>query len=61
MSTHEEIKELLTDYALRELPEQKSSEVKQHLADCQQCRNELKKLEAILERTGKNFYARAYQ
>lgn len=49
MSTHEEIKELLTDYALRELPGQKSSEVKQHLADCQQCRNELKKLEAILE------------
>ena len=49
MSTHEQIKELLTDYALRELPEQKSSEVKQHLADCQQCRTELKKLEAVLE------------
>jgi hypothetical protein len=49
MNTHEQIKELLTDYALRELPEQKSSEVKQHLADCQQCRDELKKLEAVLK------------
>jgi len=49
MSTHEQIKELLTDYALRELTEQKSSEVKQHLADCQQCRDELKKLEAVLK------------
>jgi len=49
MSTHEQIKDLLTDYVLRELPEQKSYEVKQHLADCQQCRDELKKLEAVLE------------
>ena len=49
MSTHEQIKELLTDYALRELAEQKSSEVKQHLADCQECRTELKKLEAVLQ------------
>ena len=49
MSTHEQIKELLTDYALRELPEHQSSEVKAHLADCQQCRTELKKLEAVLE------------
>jgi hypothetical protein len=49
MSTHEQIKELLTDFALRELPEQKSTEVKAHLADCQECRTELKKLETILE------------
>jgi len=49
MNTHEQIKELLTDYALRELPQQKSSEVKAHLDDCQQCRTELKKLEAVLE------------
>jgi len=49
MSTHEQIKELLTDYALRELSEEKSSEVKQHLADCQECRTELKKLQAVLE------------
>ncbi|MBW8041561.1 MAG: hypothetical protein FVQ85_16415 [Planctomycetes bacterium] len=49
MNTHEQIKELLTDYALQELSEQKSSQVKQHLADCQQCRTELKKLEAVLK------------
>ena len=49
MSTHEQIKELLTDFALRELPEQKSTEVKAHLADCQECRTELKKLETVLE------------
>jgi outer membrane lipoprotein-sorting protein len=49
MSTHEQIKELLTDYALRELSEQQSSEVKKHLSDCQQCRTELKKLQAVLE------------
>ncbi|MHC4315914.1 MAG: zf-HC2 domain-containing protein, partial [Planctomycetota bacterium] len=49
MNTHEQIKELLTDYALSELPEQKSTEIKQHLADCQECRTELKKLEAVLE------------
>ncbi|MDH4238603.1 MAG: zf-HC2 domain-containing protein [Phycisphaerae bacterium] len=49
MNTHEQIKELLTDYALRELSEQQSSEVKKHLSDCQECRSELKKLQAVLE------------
>lgn len=49
MNTHEQIKELLADFALRELPEQQSSEVKKHLAECRQCRDELKKLEAVLE------------
>ena len=49
MNTHEQIKELLADFALRELPEQQASEVKTHLADCRQCRSELKKLEAVLE------------
>lgn len=49
MNTHEQIKELLTDYALRELSEQQSSEVKKHLSDCQECRSELKKLQAVLK------------
>jgi outer membrane lipoprotein-sorting protein len=49
MSTHEQIKDLLTDFALQELPEQQSSEVKQHLADCQECRTELEKLLAVLD------------
>ncbi|MHC4309551.1 MAG: anti-sigma factor family protein, partial [Planctomycetota bacterium] len=49
MNTHEQIKELLTDFALQELPQQQSSQVKQHLADCRECRTELKKLLAVLE------------
>jgi hypothetical protein len=49
MNTHEQINELLTGFALAELSQQQSSEVKKHLADCQQCRSELKRLEAVLE------------
>jgi hypothetical protein len=49
MNTHEQISELLVDFALRELSEQQSSEVKAHLTECQQCSNELKRVEAVLE------------
>jgi len=49
MNTHEQINELLVDFALRELSEQQTSGVKRHLAECQQCREELKELEAVLE------------
>lgn len=49
MNTHEKINELLAGFALAELSEQQSSEVKKHLDDCQQCRSELKRLEAVLE------------
>ncbi len=49
MSTHEQIKELLAGFALRELSEQQSSEVKGHLTECQQCSRELKRVEAVLE------------
>ncbi|MHC4791014.1 MAG: anti-sigma factor family protein, partial [Planctomycetota bacterium] len=49
MNRHEQINELLVDFALRELSEQQASEVKRHLAECQQCREELKELEAVLE------------
>ena len=49
MNTHKQIKELLTDFALRELPQQQSSQVKAHLIECPQCRAELKKLQAVLE------------
>ncbi len=49
MNTHEQIKELLTDFALRELPKQQSSQVKAHLNECHQCRAELKKLQAVLQ------------
>ena len=49
MNTHEKINELLAGFALAELSQQQSSEVKTHLDDCQQCRSELKRLEAVLE------------
>ena len=49
MSTHEQISELLVDFALRELSDQQSSEVKAHLTECQQCNRELRRLQAILE------------
>jgi len=49
MNRHEQINELLVGFALRELSEQQTSGVKRHLAECQQCREELKELEAVLE------------
>jgi len=49
MSTHEQISELLVDFALRQLSDQQSSEVKAHLTECQQCNSELRRLQAILE------------
>ena len=49
MSTHEQIKERLTNFALRELSEQQSAEVEAHLAECPQCSSELKRVEAVLE------------
>lgn len=52
MNTHEKINELLAGFVLGELSEQQESEVKMHLAECGQCRTELKRLEALLECTG---------
>ena len=49
MNTHDEIRKILANFALGELSEQESSEVEVHLAECQQCRTELKELEAVLE------------
>lgn len=49
MNTHEKINELLAGFVLGELSEQQESEVKMHLAECGQCRTELKRLEALLE------------
>ncbi|MGD8499696.1 MAG: zf-HC2 domain-containing protein, partial [Phycisphaerales bacterium] len=49
MNTHDQINELLVGYALGELPEQQSPEVETHLVECQQCRAELKQLEAVLQ------------
>jgi hypothetical protein len=53
MSKHKNINQLLAAFALGELPQQQVSEVKTHLAECPQCSNELKHLEALLECTGR--------
>jgi hypothetical protein len=49
MNAHEQVNELLADFALGELSKEQSAKVETHLAECQQCRSELKKLEAVLE------------
>ena len=53
MNTHKKINELLTGFVLEELSQQQRSEVKKHLAECGQCRSELKRLEALLECTSR--------
>jgi len=53
MGKHENIDKLLAAFAIGELAQKQISEVKTHLAECPQCSNELKKLEALLECTGR--------
>ena len=48
MNTHEKISEMLTGFALQELTDEQSDEVKQHLDQCQRCKEELKRLETVL-------------
>ena len=52
MGKHENMNELLVDFALGELAQRQVSEVKTHLTECLQCSNELKQLEALLKCTG---------
>ncbi len=49
MATHKEIRELLERFALGELSEQQSSEVKEHISKCERCSKELKQLVFLLE------------
>jgi outer membrane lipoprotein-sorting protein len=53
MSAHEKLNELLVDFVLGELPQKQSSEVKSHVDECRECRNELKRLEALVECTSR--------
>ena len=53
MGKHENMNELLVDFALGDLSQQQVSEVKTHLTECPQCSNEIKRLEALLECTGR--------
>jgi len=48
MNTHEKISEMLTGFALHELTDKQSNEVKQHLDQCPRCKEELKRLETVL-------------
>jgi len=49
MDTHKQTNELLVAFVLGELPVEKSSAVKAHLAECNHCARELKRLEAVLQ------------
>ncbi|MHC4619583.1 MAG: anti-sigma factor family protein [Planctomycetota bacterium] len=51
MNTHKQINEMLVGYVLGELSEQQYSEVKTHLAECQDCGSEAKRLKALIEST----------
>ena len=53
MNTHENINELLVGFVLKELSEEQRTAVKTHLAECQQCSSELRRLEVLLECTGR--------
>ncbi|MBN2590300.1 MAG: zf-HC2 domain-containing protein [Sedimentisphaerales bacterium] len=51
MNEHKKINEMLTDFALGELPEQQITQVQKHLAECNLCSTELKRLKSLLEYT----------
>ncbi|MHC4573257.1 MAG: anti-sigma factor family protein [Planctomycetota bacterium] len=51
MNTHEQINEMLAGYILGELSDSQSSEVEGHLAGCQDCGGEVKRLKALIEST----------
>ena len=53
MDKHSKISKLLAASALGELSPQMQVEVKTHLAECHQCRSELKRLQTLLECTGR--------
>jgi len=53
MNKHNKISRLLTASALGELSPEAQAEVKTHLAECPQCSSELKRLQTLLECTGR--------
>ncbi|TFG46543.1 MAG: zf-HC2 domain-containing protein, partial [Candidatus Brocadiia bacterium] len=48
MKSHEQINEMLPDYVLRELQSRDRKEVLDHIENCDQCREELSRLESLL-------------
>ncbi len=53
MNKHEETSKLVVDFALGELSPQAQADLRMHLDECPQCQRELKRLEALLECTGR--------
>ena len=53
MNKHDKISKLLAASALGELSPEAQAEVKTHLAGCHQCSSELKRLQTLLECTGR--------
>ncbi|MHC4862796.1 MAG: zf-HC2 domain-containing protein [Planctomycetota bacterium] len=51
MNKHEQIERLLTGYALGELSQEQSSQVRSHLAECAECTAEARRLQTLLEST----------
>jgi len=49
VNTHEKMNELLVEFALQELSAEQTEQVRMHLGQCHQCRQELKELQAVLE------------
>ncbi len=52
MKTHKETNEQLAGFVLGELSQEQTLAVKKHLAECEQCRDELERLQTLLEHTG---------
>ncbi|TFG47806.1 MAG: zf-HC2 domain-containing protein, partial [Candidatus Brocadiia bacterium] len=53
MNKHDKISKLLVSSALGELSPEAQAEVKTHLTECHQCNSELKRLQRLLECTGR--------
>ena len=53
MNKHDKISKLLSASALGELSPETQAEVNTHLAECHQCSSELKRLQRLLECTGR--------
>ena len=53
MNKHDKISKLLAASALGELSPEAQAEVKTHMAECHQCSSELKRLQTLLECTGR--------
>jgi len=51
MNRHKQFNKLLTAFVLGDLDDPQAGQVREHLADCPQCRQEVKRIEALLTQT----------